>query len=647
MEIRHIRQLPPEVIGQIAAGEVVERPAAAIKELVENSMDAGATAITVDIREGGLASFRVSDNGSGIRPEEIRLAFARHATSKIATAQDLYGVRSLGFRGEALASIAAVAKVTCVTRARGADSGVSLQNEGGEITDLKDAACPEGTSFTVKELFFNAPVRRKFLKKPASETAAVSEVMARLILSHPDISFRFVADGKPVYFSAGDGKLDSAVMSVYGMDTLKLLTRIEGNMNGVVLSGYVGVGDAARGNRVHQHFFLNGRAMKSQALSAALEAACRQRVTIGRFPICVLHLTMPFEAADVNVHPNKWEVRFQDEKGVRQAVETIVFEALEKTDEAPVIPPMFLNTRQNVPAPAKVTVTQPEPPKAPTPAAPPAPAPMPEDLKRRMAAFTEDGSSPAPFRPLPPQEEKPVLRTYAPVQRPGGSLRDSGGAILPPKPPAPPPVRIQQTEQPQVARQFAQTPIRLIGVAFDTYILVEYGNQLIRCDQHAAHERLLYERFMRETAAAPASQALLIPLAVKLSKPEYAAYLENREVLEKAGFDLAPFGEDTLQLRGVPIVLGQPQAAQNCLTEALDTLMSGASAPIADRTGRVIQMACKHAVKGGEKLPMDSVLQLIRDIMEQKVTPTCPHGRPLMVQMTHAELDKRFKRIQN
>ena len=210
----HIRQLPPEVIGQIAAGEVVERPAAAIKELVENSMDAGATAVTVDIKEGGLTSFRVADNGSGIQPSDIRLAFARHATSKIRTAEDLYGVRSLGFRGEALASIAAVSKVTCQTRAKGQEMGVMVRNEGGDILDIQDAACPEGTTFTVKELFYNAPVRRKFLKKPATETAAVSELMARMILSHPNISFRFMADGKLVYFSAGDGRLDSAIMSV-------------------------------------------------------------------------------------------------------------------------------------------------------------------------------------------------------------------------------------------------------------------------------------------------------------------------------------------------------------------------------------------------------------------------------------------------
>ena len=677
MEPRRIQQLPPEVIGQIAAGEVVERPAAAIKELVENSMDAGATAVTVDIREGGLASFRVTDNGCGIPPRDIRLAFARHATSKIRTAEDLYGVRSLGFRGEALASIAAVGKVTCQTRARGQDMGVLLRNEGGEILSIQDSACPEGTTFTVKELFFNAPVRRKFLKKPAAETAAVSELMARLILSHPAVSFRFVADGRLIFFSAGDGKLGSAVMSVYGVDTLKLLTPIEGNMNGVVLSGFVGVGDAARGNRAHELFFLNGRAMKSPLLCAAVETACRQRVTIGRFPLGVLHLTMPFENADVNVHPNKWEVRFQDERGVREAVETIVFEALQKTDAAPPIPPMYLPPENGTPAPApaKIQVTQPTPP----------PEDAPANLKKpdsRLSAFTEDGALPVFAPPAPKKETGPLMPPPVPA-RPA-VMRDSGAFLLPPRmdtqahkqqgnalnqadavkqqaettptqaektptvpsQPAAPMAEPEQMQASAVEAAFRQTPLRVLGVAFNTYIVMEYGDLLILSDQHAVHERLLYEKFMRETASAPASQAMLIPLVVKLSPGEYACFEENREALENAGFDLAPFGDGTVQMRGVPIVLGQPQA-ESCLKDALDELMDNPSASPADRTSRVIQMACKHAVKGGERLPEESVKQLIRDVIEQKVTPTCPHGRPLMVQITRNELEKRFRRIQN
>ena len=446
MIAQSIRQLPPDVIGQIAAGEVVERPAVAIKELVENSMDAGATAITVDIKEGGLASFRVSDNGSGIRPEDIKLAFARHATSKIRTADDLYGVKSLGFRGEALASIAAVSRLTCQTRARGQESGISVRNEGGEILEIRDAACPEGTTFTVKDLFFNAPVRRKFLKKPATETAHVSDLMARLILSHPSISFRFMADGKLIYFSAGDSKLESAVMSVYGMPTLKLLTKVEGNMNGLLLSGYVGVGDAGRGNRSHQHFFLNGRAMKSGILSAAVETACRQRVTIGRFPMCVLHLDMPFELADVNVHPNKWEVRFQDERGVRQAVETIIFETLEKTNLSPTLPPLYLeNKPESIPAPVKVQVTEISESKG--QAAPPSPSFNPPAPKKemRMSAF---GLENTPLPAFTPSET--AIPHQRDTSRPA-ALREAALAprMVPQVPSIPPSISRHSSLQPQ------------------------------------------------------------------------------------------------------------------------------------------------------------------------------------------------------
>ena len=316
----HIRQLPGDVIGQIAAGEVVERPAAAIKELVENSMDAGATAVTVEIRDGGISYFRVVDNGSGIQPSDIRLAFARHATSKILRAEDLIGVKTLGFRGEALASIAAVSRVVCTTRVRGAEYGVSVQNDGGVMGDVREAACPEGTSFVVRDLFFNAPVRRKFLKKPSTETGYVSDLMMRFILSHPQISFRYIADGKTVYFSAGDNKLDSAVMSIYGLSTLEKLRPVRGGMSGLLLDGYIGVGELSRGNRAHQSFILNGRLIKSNLITAAMEEACRQRVMVGRFPMCVLHLTLPFEQTDVNVHPNKWEVRFQNEPAIREAV---------------------------------------------------------------------------------------------------------------------------------------------------------------------------------------------------------------------------------------------------------------------------------------------------------------------------------------
>ncbi len=361
MDNQRIRQLPPEVIGQIAAGEVVERPAAAIKELVENALDAGATSVSVDIREGGVSYFKVTDNGKGILPQDIRLAFARHATSKIATAQDIYGIKTMGFRGEALASIAAVSVVKMTTRARGEAMGISVKNEGGVLGEIQEAACSEGTTITVTDLFYNAPVRKKFLKKTAMETAAVTDVITRVILSHPEVSFRFRADGKNVFFSAGDGKTESAVMCIWGLDTLKKLHKIDGCMNGMIVSGYVGTGELSRGNRSQQYFFINGRMMKSAFLTRALESACVQRVMIGRFPVCVLSITMPYENVDVNVHPNKWEVRFQDEKQVLNGVQAIISDCLAGENIFQHMPALFdtsATTPGNAPKPdVKIKIT--------------------------------------------------------------------------------------------------------------------------------------------------------------------------------------------------------------------------------------------------------------------------------------------------
>lgn len=322
-----IRLLSDEVIGKIAAGEVVERPAAAIKEMVENSLDAGATAVTVEIRDGGISYFRVTDNGSGIQQSEIRMAFERHATSKITSADDLHAIETLGFRGEALASIAAVAKVTCTTRTNADTSGIKVTNHGGRIESIEESACPEGTTFVVRDLFYNTPVRLKFLKKPTTEAGYVSDLMMRLILSRPDVSFRYISQGKTLYHSAGDGKLPSAVFSIYGKE-MRTMREVNGHQSGVLVKGFVGVGDSGRATRAHQSFFINGRYMKSNVLSAGLETACREHIMAGRYPTCVLHVTMPFDMVDVNVHPNKLECRFQNDLAVMEAVEVIVRDAL-------------------------------------------------------------------------------------------------------------------------------------------------------------------------------------------------------------------------------------------------------------------------------------------------------------------------------
>ncbi len=672
MQISHIRQLSADVIGQIAAGEVVERPAAAIKELVENSMDAGATAITVEIRDGGLTSFRVVDNGSGIQPSDIRLAFARHATSKITEAKDLYGVQTLGFRGEALASIAAVGKVNCTTRMRGAEYGVSVQNNGGEMGEIKEAACPEGTSFTVKDLFYNAPVRRRFLKKPSTETGYISDLMMRFILSHPQISFRYLADGKTVYFSAGDGKPESAVMSIYGLSVLEKLHRISGNMNGVLLDGYVGVGDLARGNRTHQSFILNGRLIKSNLLTDALEEACRQRVMIGKFPICVLHLTMPFEAADVNVHPNKWEVRFADEKAVREAVQTLIEDVLRQDRPLGSAPSLF--TDEETVSPVSVKQFSPEQYAAKSERQSAQPGPETAQIQTNFSDTVQKSAIPeAKFDPQPSPAASLTARssgdrqlspavsqngfssnTYdAPAEKPvprdtklTEKLENRAQGIAPPAASVPAEPTVAQIASPVIEEQLDSLPVRLIGVVFNTYILLECADRLLLCDQHAVHERLLYERYMRELNGSAATQLLLAPEIIRLTHREYEVFIQSRDALLKAGFDADDFGDLTVQLRSVPMMLGQARSA-DCFRDALDDLSENGRISDQKRVDRIIQMSCKHAVKGGERAPMEALMELVRRMVRENVTPTCPHGRPLVIEVTQRELEKRFHRIQN
>lgn len=672
-----IQLLTDEVIGKIAAGEVVERPSAAIKELVENSLDAGASAVTVEIRDSGISYFRVTDNGSGIAQSDIRMAFERHATSKITKSQDLAAISTLGFRGEALASIAAVARVTCTTRTRADASGVRVQNDGGVITKIEEAACPEGTTFVVRDLFYNTPVRLKFLKKPATEAGFVSDLMMRLILSRPDVSFRYINQGKTLYHSAGDGKLESAVFSIYGHEMLRSMRKIDGHEAGVVLGGYVGIGESGRGNRGHESFFINGRYMRSGLLSAAVEEACRERVMIGKFPVCVLHLTMPYEMVDVNVHPNKLEVRFQNEAALSAAIERIVREgiadrdALERpvqmllTPDTPVQSPVQVTARQesasaaqdlrpaaSVPTSSQMSAAQPTvSAKAPIPLARTVSAPVPiermpqSQLTRQAGASvlrepTADlrGFMPAPIDAPPPSYATAKAAAQGSAPEVTAVLSSHAAAKASEKP--------AQAEQVESFLPQAPKPLRLIGVVFDTYILVEYEEHLLMIDQHAVHERLLFDRMMKLYDTQRAGQELLVPLIVTVTRREQELLEENRELLEKLGLSVEPFGDHEASVRSIPMLLGQPQTAA-FLHEMLDQLESERGLiTLERRRAAILQTACKHAVKGGEKLDEAAIRELVARMVDEKVTPTCPHGRPLVVSISHAEMDKRFRRIQ-
>ena len=603
-----IIKLSPEVIGHIAAGEVVERPSAAVKELVENSLDAGASAITVDIREGGLAFIRVSDNGSGIPESELRMAFERHATSKLRTQEDLLRIATLGFRGEALSSIAAVSKVTLLSRLRGSESGMQVVNEGGQITDIRPAPCAEGTAITVRDLFFNAPVRRKFMKKPAQETQLVADLMQRLILSHPDVSFRFTADGKTVFFSPGDGKQETSVMSIYGVNTLKQMFRVDGSERGLILTGYLGVGELSRGNRSQQQFFINGRAMRSNLLSQAVEEGCRQRVMIGRFPMFALHLTMPYESVDVNVHPNKWEVRFSDERGIAQAVTGLVQDAL-SPGAAEAAPPPFFAPLPDKPGVPVTQVLRREP----------------EELRTMSApSFVSEPEVSAPAFPASlrsPAWEKPQSPA-APVKEP------------------------EQVTAAEHLPQLSARPVRLIGAAFNTYILFESGDTVCLCDQHAMHERLMFDRLMKAYDSGAIAQTLMVPRVIQLSYREYGSFLEYQALLAAAGYEAEDFGDQSVRLHSVPMTLGQPQA-EGGFKEALEDLISSGSLNDDKRVEKIITASCKHAVKGGDRLSNEELISLVRGVLDGNVHPTCPHGRPLMMQLTRNELEKRFQRIPN
>ena len=675
-----IQLLSDEVVGKIAAGEVVERPSAAIKEMVENSLDAGATAVTVEIRDGGISYFRVTDNGSGIRQSEIRMAFERHATSKITRTDDLFAIRTLGFRGEALASIAAVAKVTCTTRTRDDASGVKVVNEGGRITSIEEAACPEGTSFVVRDLFYNTPVRLKFLKKPVTEAGYVSDLMMRLILSRPDVSFRYISQGKTLYHSAGDGKLQSAVFSIYGKELLRSMREVDGHQAGVMLKGFVGVGESGRANRGHQSFFINGRYMRSGLLSAAVEAACRERVIAGKYPTCVLHLTMPFETVDVNVHPNKLEVRFQNEQAVAEAVEAIVRDAL--TEKSALDKPEVLRLTQDQPLHMPVNVAKqatvtPQtdrksdnvaPPVVRTAAVPPvAPKAIPAPVAKLVAEEPKAAAVPVKpaAAPSPAAEQKVVPQQPVTMRPTTPSLADMKPinpvlrqtTVMPAyhAPVAPPPPTVRPLQKPEAPVQQTMTPsflpdapkpLRLMGTAFNSYIVVEYEENLLLIDQHGVHERLLFDRMMKALGTENCAQELLIPLIVPVTRREQQLLEEHRELLQTLGRNVETFGDTEVSVRSIPMILGQPQAG-DLLREIIDQLESERGViSLEKRRAGILALACKKAVKPGERLSEDDLRTLVMRMVDEHVTPTSPRGTPLIVALSRSDLDRRFRRLQ-
>ena len=704
MEDRPIIRLTEEIIGKIAAGEVVESPASAIKELVENSLDAGSTCVTVEIRDGGISYLRVTDNGKGIPSRDVRLAFERHATSKIRKSEDLFDLHTLGFRGEALASIAAVSKLVLTTRHVSEETGTRAINEGGVFKSIGEAASPQGTTIVARDLFFNTPVRLKFLKKPVTEAARVAEVIARMILAHPDISFRLIHNGKQVYSSSGNGDLRSAVFCLYGRELANAMIPIKSE-GAVSVSGLVGIGLQARSNRARQTFIVNGRTIRSPLLTQALEDGCRERVTVGHYPVCVLNIEMPVGMVDVNVHPNKLEVRFSDENLIYQSVKGAIIdcftvsplesapkmtlvkepepqsivsstvrvidtetssgveqarkETLAQKEEKPSAKPEIKIHVIDVPAAKsaeKPIEIKPERPQKPTPSQQAAfssfvtqyfgGAAQRESVLRESVIPAR--MNPAPVMPVPQEEKVPIVIT--PVE--SAPQKPMQETLPVHEEPTAPPEPVQETMlEPQEQEKENLGPAlegySMVGVAFDTYIMLQNDKQLLLIDQHAAHERILYEKLMREIDAGAGSQMLMVAQVVHVT-PQDAAKIETyAEEIKAAGFDIEPFGDHTYQIRAVPNVLGVPQS-RSAFLEMVDHL--GELRVLSTQQKRrdaILQMACKKAIKGGDKLTMEEIKPLLADMLASNAPPTCPHGRPLVITLSRSEIEKRFRRINN
>ena len=685
----HIQQLQSHVADLIAAGEVVERPASVVKELVENAIDAGASAVVVEIQRGGMGVIRVTDNGCGIAPGELPTAFLRHATSKLRTPEDLGRIGTLGFRGEALAAISAVSRVDILTRQKGAASGAALHLEGGVPGQVEDAGAPEGTTIVVRDLFYNTPARLKFMRKDSAETASVAGLMQHLALSHPDISFKFIKDGTEALHTPGDGRLDSAVYAALGRDFAKTLVPVEGRGGEAAVSGFVTQPLMGRGSRSMQVFFVNGRFIKSQLLTAALEEGYRNQLMKGKFPGCVLSVTLPVTAVDVNVHPAKTQVKFAREREVFDAVYHTVLDCLDargapvsapKTAEQVVNPRrdffQTMDARTYREQGAKSAPKVPEAPKTPvrptgwqtvTPARSAAPVQRPEPAR---PAWNTEWSSSAKVADSAP--EKTVYQTARPAPKPMGSALGKPPTsvaakpvekLTPVKEPAPVPME-EVPVRPEAARRpfvpaippeqqaldlpeqttiepAREAPWRIAGEVLHTYIICESEDGCVwLIDKHAAHERVNFDR-LKAAKTPPMRQTLLQPIAAELTKEDGALLLGNLPLLEQFGFACEDFGDGAILVREVPADIDAADTVST-LEEFAENLRTGRS-PEEKRDNLLHTMACKAAIKGGWTSDVSELKALVEKVQSGEVR-FCPHGRPVAVKLTKYELEKMFKR---
>ena len=607
MTVIHV--LKPQIANQIAAGEVVERPSSVVKELVENAIDAGATAVTIRIENGGMRSIIVTDNGCGIAREDCRNAFLRHATSKISTADDLSRVLTLGFRGEALASIASVSRVTMITRQADAEVGTKMIVDNGAVLSEEDCPCVYGTTFTVEELFASVPARLKFLKSARTEAGYIGDYIGKMILARPDISFRYEADGKTVYETYGDGNLMNAVICVYGTTIADKLVEVNYDNGYMMIKGYLGLPEISRNNRTFQTLFINGRLIRSASVSAAVAQAYDTRLMIGRFPFFVLNLSLAPQEVDVNVHPTKAEVRFADENRIFTSVSAAAKIALGASA-------MHVESALD-----QVVPKQPEAITASSGEQTPVSVPHVD-----FHTFSHEGSGysyrEGGFNTFRERKDRDGVPSFT-VRTETAETQKKAEAATP---------------------LFSDEQFEIVGCAFRTYWIVTRGENMFLIDQHAAHERKLYDDLSARRTELT-SQQLLVPKEIVLPPTEFSVWEANREQITELGFGLLESGATTLTLCEVPVLNGQ--LLGEAYLHAVLTILGEHGKDVRQelQKERLMQTACKHAIKGGEAISREEIASLLDAFMKGEMPLTCPHGRPVIVRITQTELEKMFRRI--
>lgn len=622
-----ITLLDQNTINKIAAGEVVERPSSVVKELVENAIDAGATAITVEIKEGGISFIRVTDNGSGINKDEIEIAFKRHATSKIKSIEDLMAVSSLGFRGEALASIAAVSQVELITKTADSLSGVRYTIDGGVPGEVAEIGAPEGTTFIVRNLFYNTPVRRKFLKTATTEGGYIGSLVEYLALSHPDISFRFISNNQNKLHTSGNMNLKDIIYNVYGRDITNNLYEISGKSQDIEASGFIGKPMVVRGNRTYENYYINGRYIKSSIITKAIEDAYKGFIMPHNYPFSAIHFKINPAIIDVNVHPTKMELRFSNNEYIYNFVYDTCLKTLNskeliaevsvpdpvavKMQEAPVV----RNVMPDVKLPEK-NVSDSMPCKTETKSAESAKAEI--KPKRLPEPFEIKGSL---------QMVKEDKVRYEAVTK------------------SEPPKQMNLFEN-KLLDENSRNKYRIIGQLFDTYWLIEFEDKFYMMDQHAAHEKVLYERTMNKLHNKTiGTQMILPPIVLSLNMHEEEIYKANQDIFKRLGYEIEEFGGNEYKVTGIPAGLPKMDYKQ-LLIDVLDGLSEESASKDPDIiTEKVASMSCKAAVKGNNRLSFNEAFELMDELMKAENPYNCPHGRPTLIMMSRYEIEKKFKRI--